>query len=409
MSFETEQVQGPKPPVVFQPAIQIAQRFGVQPVDAIAAFTDFGDELRGVQYAKVFGDGGTADVEASGDLVDGLSAVTQAVQNGAARGVGDGVKNSAVLRNHFVTCFVNGSPHWLICNRMVTSIRPKDTLRQEENSPARKLSSWEMRLFLIALSLAGAAMAQPALWTEKAANEWYAKQPWLVGSNYLPATAINQLEMWQADTFDPVWIDTELNRAEGLGMNTMRVFLHDLPWKQDSGAFQRRIDKFLSLADKHKIRPIFVLFDSCWDPFPQINDQRAPKPGVHNSGWVQSPGAAAMRDPGQTERLRQYVQGVIGAYRYDKRVLAWDLWNEPDNLNDSSYKSLEPPNKIQLVQALLPKVFQWARAMDPLQPLTSGVWKGDWSSPEKLSRHREDPAGAERRDFVPQLRWAGGI
>ena len=90
-----------------------------------------------------------------------------------------------------------------------------------------------------------------------------------------------------------------------------------------------------------------------------------------------------MRDPGQTDRLRQYVQGVIGAYRYDKRVLAWDLWNEPDNLNDSSYKSLEPPNKIQLVQALLPKVFQWARAVDPLQPLTSGVWKGDWSSPEK--------------------------
>jgi hypothetical protein len=158
-----------------------------------------------------------------------------------------------------------------------------------------------MRLFLIALSLAGGAMAQPAVWTEKAANEWYAKQPWLVGSNYLPATAINQLEMWQADTFDPVWIDTELNRAEGLCMNTMRVFLHDLPWKQDSGAFQRRIDKFLSLADKHKIRPIFVLFDSCWDPFPQINEQRAPKPGVHNSGWVQSPGAVALRDPAQTE------------------------------------------------------------------------------------------------------------
>src|SRR6476646_836291 len=241
-----------------------------------------------------------------------------------------------------------------------------------------------MKLFPIALLLAGGAMAQPALWTEKAANEWYAKQPWLVGSNYLPATAINQLEMWQADTFDPVWIDTELNRAEGLGMNTMRVFLHDLPWKQDSAGFQRRIDKFLSIADKHKIKPIFVLFDSCWDPYPAINDQRAPRPGVHNSRWVQSPGAAAMSDPGQSERLRQYVQGVIGAYRYDKRILAWDLWNEPDNLNDSSYKNMEPKNKAELVLALLPKVFAWARAVDPLQPLTSGVWKGDWSSPDKL-------------------------
>ena len=242
-----------------------------------------------------------------------------------------------------------------------------------------------MRLFLIAVILAGGAFAQPARWTEKAANEWYAKQPWLVGSNYLPATAINQLEMWQAETFDPIWIDTELGRAESLGMNTMRVFLHDLPWKQDSGAFQGRINKFLSLADKHKIKPIFVLFDSCWDPYPQINDQHPPKPGVHNSGWVQSPGGAALRDPSQNERLRQYVQGLIGAYRYDRRVLAWDLWNEPDNPNDSSYKSIEPPNKQQLVQALLPKVFEWARAMLPWQPLTSGVWRGDWSSLDKLS------------------------
>jgi hypothetical protein len=241
-----------------------------------------------------------------------------------------------------------------------------------------------MRFLVIALALANAAMAQPARWTEKAANEWYAKQPWLVGANYLPATAINQLEMWQPESFDPVWIDTELNRAENLGMNTMRVFLHDLLWKQDPGAFQGRINKFLSLADKHKIRPIFVLFDSCWDPFPDLNTQRPPKPGVHNSGWVQSPGIAALRDPNQTERLRQYVQGVIGAYRYDRRVLAWDLWNEPDNVNDSSYQKIEPPNKRELVLALLPKVFEWARAMLPQQPLTSGVWKGDWSSPDKL-------------------------
>jgi hypothetical protein len=241
-----------------------------------------------------------------------------------------------------------------------------------------------MKSFLIVLTLAGAAMAQPARWTEKTANEWYARQPWLVGSNYLPSTAINQLEMWQADIFDPDWIDTELNWAEGLGMTTMRVFLHDLPWKQDSAAYQRRIDKFLSIADRHKIKPIFVLFDSCWDPFPDINQPRAPKPGVHNSGWVQSPGVAALRDPAQAERLRHYVQEVIGAYRFDKRVLAWDLWNEPDNVNEGSYQKLEPPNKKELVLALLPKVYAWARAMLPIQPLTSGVWKGDWSNPEKL-------------------------
>ena len=238
---------------------------------------------------------------------------------------------------------------------------------------------------MLVVALAGAAMAQPVRWTEKQANDWYAKQPWLVGANYLPATAINQLEMWQTESFDATWMDAELGRAEGLGMNTMRVFLHDLMWKQDPGAFQGRINKFLSLMDKHKMKPIFVLFDSCWDPFPDMNTPRPPKPGIHNSGWVQSPGIAALRDPGQTDRLREYVQGVIAAFRYDKRILAWDLWNEPDNTNDSSYKSIEPPNKVALVQALLPKVFEWARAMLPEQPLTSGVWRGDWSDPAKLS------------------------
>jgi hypothetical protein len=241
-----------------------------------------------------------------------------------------------------------------------------------------------MRLLWIALGLAAALPAQTR-WTEKAANDWYAKQPWLVGANYVPAIAINQLEMWQQDSFDPVWIETELNWAEGLGMNTMRVFLHDLPWKQDATGFRRRIDKFLSIADNHGIKPIFVLFDSVWDPYPQSGPQRAPKPGVHNSGWVQGPGANSLKDPNDYDRLRQYVQGVIGAFRYDKRVLAWDLWNEPDNTNGSSYGKLEPANKVQLVEALLPKVYAWARAMQPEQPLTSGVWKGDWSNPEKLT------------------------
>src|SRR5215475_115264 len=113
-----------------------------------------------------------------------------------------------------------------------------------------------MRFLILALWAAASLSAQ-SRWTEKAANEWYAKQPWLVGSNYIPATAINELEMWQADTFDAIWIDTELAWAEGLGMNTMRVFLHDLLWKQDPSGFERRIDRFLSMADKHHIKPIF--------------------------------------------------------------------------------------------------------------------------------------------------------
>lgn len=240
----------------------------------------------------------------------------------------------------------------------------------------RKLS-----LILCLGSIAAAAAPQP--WPKEKAAAWYRSQGWLVGSNYIPSNAINELEMWQADTFDAARIDTELGWAEGIGMNTMRVFLHDLLWKQDPSGFRKRIDVFLQIASKHHIRPLFVLFDSCWDPRPQLGKQRAPKPGVHNSGWVQSPGLAALDDPSQYGRLEAYVKGVVGAFGRDKRVLGWDMWNEPDNLSDSSYG--DPQGKIQKVLALLPKAFEWAREAHASQPLTSGVWKGDWSAPNKLS------------------------
>jgi hypothetical protein len=225
------------------------------------------------------------------------------------------------------------------------------------------------------------AWAQTPRWPEQKANAWYAQQPWLVGSNYVPKSAINQLEMWQEATFDPAEIDLEFAWAEAMGMNTMRVFLHDLLWQQDASGFRKRIDQFLTIASRHHIRPLFVLFDSCWDPLPHVGPQHPPIPGVHNSGWVQSPGATALADASQYPRLKAYVLGVVGAFAKDDRVLAWDLWNEPGADNTGSYpkEELKEKDKIARVTALLPQVFAWARDATPVQPLTSGVWAVDTS------------------------------
>ena len=165
---------------------------------------------------------------------------------------------------------------------------------------------------------------------------------WLVGSNYIPANAINELEMWQAETFDPTTIDKELGWAEGLGMTTMRVFLHDLPWQQDARGYQARINQFLDIAAKHKIKPLLVLFDSCWDPNPHLGKQHDPKPGVHNSGWLQAPGAKALQDSKEYPRLKTYVTGVVGAFGKDSRVLGWDVWNEPDNMGSGRCSASVP-------------------------------------------------------------------
>ncbi len=236
---------------------------------------------------------------------------------------------------------------------------------------------------LTTLTLAAALMTLPAVaqarpqWTVAEANAWYARQPWPVGSNYIPKDAINQLEMWQADTFDPKEIDWELGLAEKTGMTTMRVFLQDQLWTQDSTGFTKRIDTFLTIAARHHIKPVFVLFDSCWDAHPHLGKQPAPRPGLHNSGWVQSPGIDRLRDTKDYPELEAYVKGVVGAFAKDDRVLGWDVWNEP---HEGGTDVIHNADDGAMVTKLLPQVFAWARSVDPTQPLTSGVFDGgDWS------------------------------
>lgn len=202
-------------------------------------------------------------------------------------------------------------------------------------------------------------------WTAEQANNWQAKQPWVVGANFLPSTAINQLEMWQAESWDPVTIDRELGWAEAIGMNTMRVYLHDLAYQADPRGFKKRMSSFLQIASKHKIRPLFVFFDDCWNPDPKIGKQPAPKKGVHNSGWVRSPGDS---DRGEAEfpRLKAYVQDVLRTFAKDKRVYLWDLYNEPGN---SGYDERSVP--------LLNAVFDWAQEVRPSQPVSAGIWYGN--------------------------------
>jgi hypothetical protein len=236
-------------------------------------------------------------------------------------------------------------------------------------------------------------------WTAEQANKWYDAQPWLVGCNFAPNSAINQLEMWQADTFDPAAIDRELGWAASLGMNTVRVFLHDLPWTEDREGFYSRIDKFLDICAKHKIRPMVVLFDGVWDPDPQSGLQRRPRTGVHNSGWVQSPGRVILADPKKQDALKPFVTEVIKRYAQDDRVLAWDLFNEPDNPNENSYGPLELKNKDEVAERLVRLSFQWAREVGPKQPLTVGVWRGpEWDQPEKLNKVHQ--AALELSDVI---------
>jgi len=202
------------------------------------------------------------------------------------------------------------------------------------------------------------------VWPTGKSWKWYDAHEWLSGCNFQPSTAINQVEMWSGDTFDAATIDKELGWAEELGFNTMRVFLSSVVWNDDAAGFKKRINTFLEICQRHKIKPMFVFFDDCWNQETPKGKQPAPRPGVHNSGWVQDPACSLRADTAALfPALEKYVKDIVGTFKNDDRVLMWDLYNEPGN---SGHGIASVP--------LLKKVFQWARAEHPSQPLTSGIW-----------------------------------
>lgn len=207
------------------------------------------------------------------------------------------------------------------------------------------------------------AKTSNARWGVEKALQWGTENGWLRGSNFNPSTAINQLETWQAESFDTTTIDLELGWAQGIGMNVMRVYLHHLAWEIDKDGFKKRMDTYLNIANKHGIKTVFVFFDDCWNPTYQAGKQPDPKPGVHNSGWVRDPGDLLYSDTTLIKTLETYVKDVLTTFKDDKRIAIWDLYNEPGN---SSYGNKSLP--------LLEKVFHWGREINPSQPLSSAVW-----------------------------------
>lgn len=205
----------------------------------------------------------------------------------------------------------------------------------------------------------------PGQWTAAQARRWYAALPWLVGCNFLPSTAVNDVEMWQRDTFDLPTIDRELGWGRELGYNTVRVFLNYVVWDADADGLKERFGRFLDVAAKRNMTVMPVLFDDCnfAGREAQAGPQPEPVPGVHNSQWVSSPPLKMVTDPSVWPRLQQYVQDMMRTFGQDRRIVAWDLYNEPGNSGMGS-------RSLPLVEA----AFRWARESRPAQPLTVGAW-----------------------------------
>lgn len=230
-------------------------------------------------------------------------------------------------------------------------------------------------------------------WTAEQAQAWYGSKPFLFGCNFLPSTAVNSTEMWQADTFDPETIGNELKWARGLGYNTIRVFMQYIVWEADPTGLKDRMDAVLSLADRNGISMMPILFDDCAfaDRDPYLGKQDDPVPGVHNSQWTPSPGFANADNRDVWPQLKDYVEDLLSAFGDDPRVLIWDLYNEPGN-----------SGRIEKSIPLLEAAFRWARIAGPTQPITAGSY--GWTGTMK-------PLGdcCERNSDVVSFHCYGGI
>ncbi|NQT40150.1 MAG: hypothetical protein HQ581_21845, partial [Planctomycetes bacterium] len=197
-------------------------------------------------------------------------------------------------------------------------------------------------------------------WSQEQANNWYEEAGPIRGCNYLPRSATNTTEMWQKETFDPKTIDEELAWAKSVGFNSLRVFVQYLVWENDPDGLKQRMEEFLRIADSHGIRTMWVLLDDCAFGYPAkhepyLGPQGDPKPGEYAPFWTPSPGRRRVADRRAWPKLREYVTDLVGAYGDDRRVLAWDLYNEARGEN----------------RPLIEAAFAWARRAGPSQPLTT--------------------------------------
>ncbi|MXV52261.1 cellulase family glycosylhydrolase [Pedobacter sp. HMF7647] len=220
-------------------------------------------------------------------------------------------------------------------------------------------------LIIIAFSLDSRAQTAQK-WPEKKAWDWYNKQPWYCGFNYIPAYAINYTAMWDKTTFDPKAIDRELALAEQSGMNSLRAVLQYAVYEDDPAYFLKTLDTFMALCYKHHIKFIPALFDDCSFGIksdPVVGKQPEPLKGWYAWAWSPSPGHSMVTDSTTYPKLEKYVRDIINHHKNDERILFWDLYNEPTNggLGSATFP-------------LLKKVIVWARSINPDQPLSIGMF-----------------------------------
>lgn len=216
-------------------------------------------------------------------------------------------------------------------------------------------------------------------WSEERIWAWWRDIGVIRGVNYIPRSCVNSIEMWMEETFDPETLSEELGWARDCGFTAVRIPLQFAVYQLDPQGFLDRLDRFLSIAKNRGLLTVPVLFDDLnrAGREPEVGPQPPPVPGAHNAQWVPSPGPSRVTDPQRWKELEEYMKSVLNRFRNDRRVLYWDLYNTAGN--DGLWDRSLP---------LLERSFDWAREVNPSQPIAVPAWRelGSPMSARKLER-----------------------
>ena len=255
-------------------------------------------------------------------------------------------------------------------------------------------------LALTAANDAWAARKGP--WPKEKAWAWYNAQPWIRGCNYMPASCANRVDQWQAYGSEARFAEMERETAlmQKDGLNAVRIILGDLGfavWRAEHDGIMQRFERMLEIFDSHGIRVILVFGNDCSRPkplwsLPEMGEQKwdlgyhgGRKLSQHGS-YPDLPGYTAVDDPALREEFFKMCEEFLTKYAHDRRILFWNLWNEPGaNRRDK----ISPPH--------IRRLFELAWRIDPDQPLAADIWTGRVSWPEK---DVAEAVGAELNDII---------
>ena len=216
-----------------------------------------------------------------------------------------------------------------------------------------------------------------ARWSNEKAWQWYNQYPWIRGCNYLGSDCANRIDQWQEYKFEEKLATAEKEFAlmESIGFNSIRIILEYEVWDQQHDGFMERLDRYLSAAYSHGITAMIVLSNECSvrtpTYVPPVLGEQFWEPGYHGGKefktWYQHGTDSRyniLDNPEIAPKYYEMVRELIEKYKDDKRVLVWNLMNEPGNGRGS--KSL----------VHLQKFFEIVKEINPIQPACADVWRG---------------------------------